>query len=371
LTDSERNNRIRDTIGLLLVAGIGRGRLHKLIRAFGSVSGVRSASAGALAKVPGISEPLANAIKKEFDQEKALAFCEQIDGLGWAVLFPDDFEYPDPLKHLDQPPPILFRLGRSADPGDRMIAVVGTRRPSEQGRLFANRLGRSLAEAGVVVVSGMAEGIDTAAHQGALDAGGRTVAVWGSSLDQLYPPTNRKLAERIREQGTIYSEYLPETPPDRPHFPERNRIISGLSAGTVVVEAGQKSGALITARLALEQNRAVFAVPGPPGAVTSLGCNELIKEGATLVTEAGDIFRDLPTLRGEVVAQRCSQRPDLTDTEQDLVTIFAGGPIQIDELSRKAAMSISELTQYLLALELKGVIQELSGKRYMLAEDYV
>ncbi len=320
--------------------------------------------------VPGISQTIASAIKAEYDESTAEKIAEEIGRLGWTVLFPNDDAYPSPLAMIDQAPPILFRTGQAWQESDRMLAIVGTRHPSEQGKRFAYSLARGLAEAGVTVVSGMAEGIDTAAHAGALDGGGRTVAIWGNSLDIVYPPTNRELAARIAESGAVYSEYFPGTVPDRPHFPERNRIIAGLSAGTIVVEAGQKSGALITAEHALQQGRTVFAVPGAPGAPMSLGTNDLLKQGATLVTSAADIFRDLPSLRGEITAGRVMQLPDLTDEERRLVALFADGPVQLDNLSRQTGLSIPDLSQFLLALELKGVVQEISGKRFILTEIY-
>lgn len=370
MTSSERRNRIIDTIALLSVSGIGRGRFERLVRSVGSAAAVREAPLSSLAAVTGISRTHASAIKEQLDLESAQKIVEQIEKLQWTVLFPDDPEYPRALDDADQRPPILFRLGAAATGEDRMIAVVGTRHPTEAGKRFAYGLARSLAEAGVVVVSGMAEGIDAAAHCGALDGGGRTVAVWGSSLDQVYPPSNRRLAERIESEGTVYSEYLPGTPPERPHFPERNRIIAGLSAGTVVIEAGIRSGALITASLAYRMGRAVFAVPGAPGASSSLGCNQLIKDGATLVTSAEDIFAEIPALKGEVRTRRAAELPDLTQEERAIVEQFVSGPVQIDQLSRTAQLPISELSQFLLALELKGVVQELSGKRYILAEEY-
>ncbi|HOD66198.1 MAG TPA: DNA-processing protein DprA [candidate division Zixibacteria bacterium] len=370
MTSSERHRRLVDTIGLLQVPGIGGGRFDRLVRAFGSAGAASAASIAELAAVPGISRALATAIHEQYDEASAEATAGQIAQLGWAVIFPDDADYPPMLSALEPPPPLLFRVGEPAHASDRMIAIVGTRHPTERGRMFAHGLARALAESGIAVVSGMAEGIDTAAHTGALDGGGRTVAVWGSSLDQVYPPTNRGLADRIRERGAIYSEYLPGTFPDRPHFPERNRIISGMAWGVVVVEAGDRSGALITAEHALRQNRTVFAVPGPPGATASLGCNELLKQGAGLVTSVEDIFRELPTLRGEVKVQRAAERPDLTPTEREIVALFTAGPVQLDDLARRLNKPVAELTQFLLALELKGVVLELAGKRFTLSDEF-
>lgn len=371
MTSSERNRRIVDTIGLLRVSGIGRGRFLKLTGAFGSPAAVHQASITALTGVPGISRTLATAIKEEYDENAAREIADRIQQLDWTVLFPGDDAYPSALAEIPVPPPILFSVGRPAAREDRLIGIVGTRHPSEHGKRFAYSLSRRLAEAGVIVVSGMAEGIDAAAHQGALDGGGTTVAVWGSSLDVVYPPGNRQLAERIRTDGSVYAEYFPGTSPDRPHFPERNRIISGMSTGIVVIEAGQRSGALITAEHAFRQGRAVFAVPGAPGEAMSIGSNALIKGGGTLITSADDIFEELPALKGAVAARRFARLPDLTGDEKRLIALFADGPQQLDQLSRTAGMPVHELSQYLLALELKGVVQELSGKRFTLAEEYV
>ncbi|RKX25675.1 MAG: DNA-protecting protein DprA, partial [Candidatus Zixiibacteriota bacterium] len=213
-----------------------------------------------------------------------------------------------------------------------------------------------------------AEGIDSAAHRGALDAKGKTVAVWGTPLNVVFPASNRELAEQIKKHGTIYSEYLPGADTMAGNFPERNRIISGLSEGVVVVEAGSKSGALITAQCALEQGRELFAVPGSPHARRSLGTNQLIKSGAKLITETEDIFSELPRLRNEIAATQFRQLPDMTDMELRMVDLLTSGPLQIDQLCRETELPVSELLEYLLALELKGIIQELSGKRFILAQ---
>jgi DNA processing protein len=214
----------------------------------------------------------------------------------------------------------------------------------------------------------MAEGIDSAAHQGALDGGGKTVAIWGTSLDIVYPRSNRSLAELIKENGAVYSEYLPGTEPDRAYFPERNRIIAGMSDAVVVIEAGEKSGALITAGYATEYGRELFAVPGRPDARKSIGANELIKSGAKLLTSVDDIFRELPRLKGKVAARKFKALEDMTDLERSLVDQLSEGPLQIDNLARGAGIPVSDVMQLLLALELKGVIQEISGKRYILAD---
>ncbi len=372
MTNKELEERLVDAISLLAIPGVGRGRYQKLVRALGSPSRVLHASSSELERVAGISTALANEIKSKFDPEKARQTVSRIVELGWQVLFPDQPDYPNRLLNIAEGdiPPVLFAEGDMLS-DTNAISIVGTRHPSDEGRLFAYNLASALARAGITVVSGMAEGIDSAAHRGAIDAGGKTVAVWGCSLDIVYPPSNKKLAAQIKKTGTVFSEYLPGTAPDRPHFPERNRIISGLSEGVVVVEAGTKSGALITAEQALAQGRELFAVPGRPGAKMSEGTNALIKKGARLLTSVEDIFDELPRLKGKVRTKKFQQLPDMTDIEKKLVDRFTEGPQQIDDLARQVGLPVSEVMEFLLALELKGVVRELSGKRFVLCEEMV
>ena len=368
LTSTELQQRITDTIALLQVPGVGRGRFSKLVKQFGTPSDVFERSLGDLETVTGISRTIATAIKSAHDKEAARTIYARIAQLGWEILFPEHAEYPKPLCTIPDSPPLIFRVGLPWTPDDKMIAIVGTRHASEKGRQFTTTLAGELTRAGMTIVSGMAEGIDSAAHIGALDAGGKTVAVWGTPLNLVYPPINRGLAERIGKTGSVYSEYFPDTRVDPAYFPERNRIISGLSEGTIVVEAGRKSGALITASCAVAQGRELFAVPGAPDNPHSLGTNALIKNGARLLTEAQDLFDEIPRLRGEVTARRFQALPDLTDTEKRVVSAMVGGPFQLDQLSRLVELPVAELMEYLLALELKGVVQELSGKRFGLSD---
>lgn len=365
---SELKDRLVDTIALLGIPGIGRGRFRLLVKRFGSASQALAASRSELMDLHGLSEKLVTSIKNDYDGEKARQIAARIGQLGWAVLFPDSAEYPPLLTQTVDYPPLLFRLGEPVAPDDKMIGAVGTRHASEAGRRFAHRLAGDLSEAGIIVVSGMAEGIDSAAHRGALDRGGKTVAVWGTPLDQVYPSTNHELAGRIKDRGSLYSEYWPGTLPNASNFPERNRIISGLSEGVVVIEAGQKSGALITARCALEQGRELFAVPGPPWSDKTIGTNDLIKLGAKLLTCANDVFDEIPRLKGELSAKRFKQQPDLTEIERHLVQTLAAGPLQVDQICRAVKMKASDLLEYLLALELKGIIEELPGKRFVLTD---
>jgi len=362
--------RLVDAIGLLRIPGVGRMRFRRLVEAFGSPGEVLAAPRHQLESVKDISTTTATAIKEQYDGATAQRLAAEVVQLGWAALLYDDPEYPEPLRDIADGPVILFRLGEATPPDEKIVAIVGTRHPSEKGRRFAAQLGTLLARNGVTVASGMAEGIDSAAHLGALEGGGKTIAVLGSSLDVIYPATNKELAARIKGQGALYSEYLPGTRPDRAYFPERNRIISGLSRGVVVVEAGRRSGALITASHALEQGRELFAVPGAPSDRMSEGTNDLIRRGARLTTSPDDIFEELPTLKGEVLARKFIQLPDMTDAEKRITTLFAAGPMQVDQLSRAAELPVEQLMELLLALELKGVVRELSGKRFMLAEEF-
>jgi len=370
LTNSEIKDRLTSAIALLQIEGIGGGRYSKLIKAFGDSQGVSKAPIDKIAEINGISRSLASTIKQEIDFEGAAELAARIVQLGWSISFLDCNGYPKCLKQIPDPPPVLFRMGEQPQDDDKLIAIVGTRHPSEGAKLFAYNLATSLANEGITVVSGMAEGIDSAAHRGALDAGGKTIAVWGSSLDIIFPQSNKALAEQIKLNGAIYSEYFPKTRPDRATFPNRNRIISGLSKGVIVIEAPEKSGALITAKHALEQGRELFAVPGAPDSHRSRGVNNLIKEGARLLTSIEDIFEEMPQLKGEVLVKKFKKLPDLTDSERKVIELFSDGPQQIDNLSRLAKLSISEMMEYLFALEMKGVVRELPGKRFVLSEDF-
>lgn len=368
MIDSAHRDRLVSILTLLMVPGVGRGRYWKLIRHFHTPAAVLAATIPELEQVPDIGRKVASAITSEADPARAESIVGRIADLGWQVLLADTPAYPSALREIPDPPPVLFARGLPLAQDDKLLAIVGTRHASEIGRRFAAHLAQKLAADGIGVVSGMAEGIDTAAHLGALDSGGRTIAVWGTSLDIVYPPANKALAERICAHGTLLSEYLPETGPDKSTFPDRNRIISGLSVGVVVVEAGRKSGALITAEHALQQGRDLFAVPGPPGVERCIGTNDLLKKGARVVTAVDDIYEELPRLKGQVSAQRFRAVETLTETEQKMIRLLADGPRQIDQMARETNVPVSDLLEYMLALEMKGMVQELAGKRFVLAE---
>ncbi len=372
MTNNECKEKLTGIIALLRLSGIGRGRYHSLIKAFGSTEHIFKASIKQLEEVPKISHSVASEIQNNLKLDEAKTIAAKIIDLGWNVHFHNNDSFPKQLFSITahEIPPVLFSIGREISFDDKLIGIVGARHATEQGKQFAYSLATSLANAGVTVVSGMAEGIDSTAHKGTLDAKGHTIAVWGSSLDIVYPPSNKALAELLKKEGTVFSEYLPGTSPMKNHFPQRNRIIAGFSDGIVVVEAGQKSGALITAEVGLSYQKQLFAMPGFPGSKMSIGTNQLIKNGARLITSIQDIFDELPLLKGEIAAKQFVSLPEMTDIEKKIIHLFADGPKQVDNISREVRLSVPELMEFLLALELKGIVKELSGKRFTLSEEY-
>ena len=284
---------IRDWIGLSLVPGVGPKRFVSLLNNFGSPRQVFSAGLRELKQIPDIGEMTAQNIKTFSSWEEAEKQSLRVgkDGIRFITL--NCAEYPPGLKNIYDPPPYLFVKGEIKNEDSKALAIVGTRLPSSYGKLIAEKITRELAEKGITIVSGFARGVDSISHHFALESKGRTVAVFGSGLDVIYPPENKKLAERIEKNGALISEFLLGTEPEGNNFPKRNRLISGLSLGVIIIEAGIKSGALLTAQLALEQGREVFAIPGNISSKGSQGTNWLIKNGATLVTRAEDVLEEL------------------------------------------------------------------------------
>ncbi|MBN2409759.1 MAG: DNA-processing protein DprA [Candidatus Aminicenantes bacterium] len=287
---------------------------------------------------------------------------------GYFVLTIDDPGYPDALREVFDPPCVLYGAGRPEVLREPSIAVVGARRPTPYGRAVAEKLARDLAARGLVIVSGLARGIDSIAHWGALDSG-RTVAVLGSGLDDIYPPENKGLFRKIAETGAVITEFPPRMPPLGFHFPLRNRIISGLSLATLVVEATRQSGSLITARLALEQNRDVMAVPGCLTSDLSRGTNWLIKSGAKLVESWEDVIEELPLpLRESLLAPRAEEKrevPAMSPEEKKVFDRLSVATLtHIDELVEAADSSVSEMLGLLLSLEIKGLVRQVPGKHF-------
>lgn len=298
--------------------------------------------------------------------ERAAQELEKLGEKEYTLLTFEDSGYPQILREIVEPPLVLYCHGQPEVLSWATVAVVGSRRPTAYGRMMAEKLADELAASGLVVISGLARGIDTLAHRGALRSG-RTVAVLGSGLDKIYPKENRMLAEKITEKGAVVSEFPLDSEPLGYHFPLRNRVISGLSLACLVIEASQKSGALITARLALDQGREVLAVPGPVTSDLSQGTNYLIKHGAKLVESVEDVVSELPFPWKEAALSRLAERrqsvPELEDREK---RVFEALPensvIHIDELSDKIQIAVAELLTILLSLEMKELVVQEAGK---------
>lgn len=284
------------------------------------------------------------------------------------ILNISDVEYPEMLKYIPDPPLVLYVRGKI--PKSNTVAIVGSRKASGYGIETASKMAFNLALSDITIVSGMARGIDTAAHSGTLEAGGKTIAVLGCGVDVVYPPENKELMKRIAQSGAIISEYPPGTPPATIHFPSRNRIISGMSLGTLVVEAGMKSGSLITAHLALEQGRDVFAIPGNINNYNSVGTNKLIKDGAKMVLNPDDILDELSfgiaPLEKKKKGKKKNRVVGLTNNEKKIVSILKIEDLYDEELSVKTSIELTVLYEILLDLELKGLVKKSINGKYML-----
>jgi DNA processing protein len=281
-----------------------------------------------------------------------------------------DKAYPQALKYIHDPPIVLYSRGK-LEQDAVCVAIVGSRRASTYGLDMARRISRELAMSAVTVVSGMARGIDSKAHYGALEGKGKTIAVLGCGVDIAYPPENRDLMNKIIESGAVISEYLPGTQPLPFHFPARNRIISGLSQGVVIVEAGEKSGSLITTDFALEQGRDVFAIPGNINSANSVGTNKLIKDGAKVITNTGDILDELKINHNLDFNYRIANRMHemkLSENEKTIAQRLINGPAHIDTIARDCGISTQLVSSVLIMLELSGFVEQLPGKYFKLVE---
>jgi DNA processing protein len=347
------------------VNGIGPARLRALLDICGSVDAAWQASIQQLqeARLDRRTIESLLAARRELQPEQELA---RVRAAGYTTLTWDDSDYPASLRTIDASPYILYVRGRLTSQDEWSVALVGTRHASTYGREVAQVLATELARHGVTVVSGLALGVDTVAHRAALDAGGRTIAVLGSGLDQLYPPQNRGLAQAIAAQGAVISDYPLGTRPDANNFPPRNRIISGLSRGVVVVEAGERSGALITARFAAEQGRDVFAVPGSILHPGSAGCNALIQQGATPLLGVDDVLEQLNMVHlQERMDARRSVPPD--PDEARLLALLSSEPTHIDEIVRAANLPAAGIGGMLAILEIKGLVRQVAPMTYVRA----
>lgn len=355
-------------IGFNHVAGIGPIRLKRLQQYFPSLEAAWNASAIDLQQA-GLDQRTIRNLQKARQTLDLRAIQQQMDTLGVAALTLDDPDYPGVLKELPDAPPVLYIRGSLTTSDNWAVAIVGTRKATVYGRDTAYQHGYELATQGITVISGLATGIDAAAHRGALDAGGRTLAVLPCGIDSVYPPEHRQLACEISHQGALLTEFPLGTQAEAKNFAPRNRIISGLSLGVIVVEAPEKSGALLTADSAAEQGREVFAVPGQPSNPVSRGSNRLIQDGAMLILNVQEVIdqlnlsRDLPQTRAEVH----QIAPENALERQICALLQEEAPLHVDDLCRKCSVAAADMTATLMLMELKGLIRQVGTMQYMLA----
>src|SRR5438445_3749891 len=356
-------------IALNMLPTVGPVRMRKLLQVFEKPERVLAAKGSELRKVEGIGREVADQISNWESIVDLAAELNRVREFGATVITQDSPSYPESLREIHAPPIVLYVWGELEDRDHHAIGIIGARRTTHYGTESAKKLAYQLAYAGLTVISGLARGIDTAAHQGALAAKGRTIAVIGSGLSKLYPPENRGLAEKIRDgNGAIVSEFSMEIEPDRQTFPMRNRIIAGWSHGVLVVEAGLNSGALITASQALEQGRSVYAVPGHINAPSAMGSNRLIQQGAKLVMDANDILDDLQILLPETKpSPQAAARPlpPLSDEERRVYDAIEATETPIDAISAKCNLPSGTVSSTLLGLELKRLVKQLPGKYFV------
>jgi DNA processing protein len=356
-------------IALNMLPTVGPVRLRKLLEVFQTPERVLTAKRAELRQVDGIGNEVAEQIASWESIVDLSAELKRVSDFGAKVISQFSPEYPKPLRQIHAPPIVLYVWGEILERDNHAIGVIGSRRTTHYGSECAKKLSYQIAYAGLTVISGLARGIDTAAHQGALAAKARTIGVIGSGLLHLYPPENRALAEKIANgNGAIVSEFSMEIEPDRQTFPMRNRIISGWSHGILVVEAGLNSGALITATQAIEQNRSVYAVPGHINAPTAMGSNRLIQQGAKLVMSASDILDDLEILLPETKpAPEDAVRPlpPLTDDERRVFDAINPTETPIDQIAANCDLPSAQVSSTLLRLELKRLVKQLPGKYFV------
>lgn len=376
-------------IALTAVKEIGPVTIKRIVESFRDPIKAFTASKEELLKVRGVTERVAEEIIRMNPEKTANRIMKEVDEEEIQLMTIYCQSYPPLLREIYDPPPVLYLKGnptylKTEFKDDICLGVIGTRHPTPYGKVAAEEIGRSLSAAGITIVSGMARGIDTAAHQAALNEGGRTIAVLGSGLKKLYPKENKKLAKSIMELGAIVSEFPPDTPPFPENFPRRNRIISGLSEAVVVVEAAEKSGALITANDALNQGRDVFSVPGNVTSGKSTGTNNLIREGATPVVSFGGFVDQLPerlTARIQGASTGLKKEPRDTDPPEEaaremdieidraeekvLSLLSIDQPMHIDTIAEKSFIRINKLLGSILSLEMKGLVEHLPGNHYI------
>lgn len=354
------------TLRLLGIPGMGPRRILNIVKYFKNIEDIFNASIPELCQVPGLDQHLAKTIlqadTRQFVEEQ-MALLEKSP---FKVTTIFDGNYPEKLKNIYDPPVLLYQLGEFSQKDNDAIAIVGTRSPSSYGKSITEKLTQGLVDQQLTIVSGFARGIDTIAHKTAAQAGGRTIAVLGNGVDRVYPPENRDLKNLITENGVYCSEFPIGTKPEAVNFPRRNRIISGLSLGVVIIEAGEKSGAILTAYYAVDQNREIFAVPGRIGDTKSFGTNRLIQKGAKLVLNVDDILSEIEQIR------KFSPKPSqmkidfaLEGNEKSVFDRLSDEPVNIDTLAESMHKSPFEILPVLLNLEIKGCVRQLAGKMFI------
>jgi len=356
---------IRHILALLEIKDLGSVSIRKIIQTFGSAHKVFYSEPEEIVSLTGIKLDTAKKIKSFSNWQKIDDLTNQCEKKQIKILTINDESYPQLLKEIYDPPVVLFCKGMLLPQDNFGLAVVGSRQLSDYGKRVTEKFAFELASCGITIVSGLARGIDSVAHISALSAQGRTIAVLGSGILKIYPPENKKLSEQIIQRGAILSEFYPETPPKRENFPKRNRIISGMTIGTLVTEATTNSGALITAKLALEQGREVFAVPGNITSKNSEGTNFLIKNGAKLVQKIEDILEEIkpfiPSLKESYISLESTIKVDLNDEENAIFSLL-DKPLNLEEIVLKTGFGISRILEILLKLEINGLISRFDGK---------
>ncbi len=356
-------------IGFNLVKGIGAVRMRSLLDYFGNIQIAWEAPADAL-QTAGLSPKITETLLKIRATDALDRIWDRLQAQEFQILTWEDKDYPRRLREIAQPPPLLYIRGKVIPEDEWAIAIVGTRRITPYGRQVADEIANKLARNGVTVVSGLARGIDSVAHQAAMQAGGRTLAVLGSGIDIIYPSENRRIAEQMIAQGALISDYAPGTPPDAINFPPRNRIISGLTRAVIVVEAGKSSGALITAAFAVEQGREVFAVPGSIYAPVCQGTNLLIQQGARPYLDCQDVLEILNL--GQVSEQRAARAVLPADaTEAQILVLLGSEPLHVDEIRTQSELPIEKVSATLALMELKGMVQQVGGMQYIAVREAV
>ncbi|MBM4305505.1 MAG: DNA-protecting protein DprA [Deltaproteobacteria bacterium] len=352
-------------VALSFVPGVGSVYIKRLLDRFQAPEAVFQASMKDLLEVEGLGAKVASEIRKGPNEQAVKKELVLVEKAGARLITLQDKDYPSRLRDIYDPPALLYLKGGLKEEDELAVSIVGSRKTTPYGRWVTEKISRDLVRHGVTIVSGMARGVDSVAHMGAIAGGGRTIAVLGCGVDVIYPSENRNLFTKIIEQGAVISEFPMGSPPEGGHFPKRNRIISGLSIGVIVVQASADSGSLITANYALEQGREVFAIPGNVGADGSRGTNRLIKDGAKLVESSEDILEEiLPQWRREKerVEEVKPRGLELSEEERILYEMLGENPLHIDVMIRESGFEPGKVSSFLLNLELKGFISQWPGK---------